>query len=88
MRYDPGELCCLVRSTGRSQMPFALLLAVFGLIFDLLHAATRRRRDLAVDVVVLRQQVRLYQRQAQRAPPLALGQSAPGRDPHAIPRPG
>src|SRR5829696_8822932 len=51
-------------------MPFALLLAAFGLVLDLLHAITRRRRDLALEVVVLRQQVRMYQRQTQRAPRL------------------
>ncbi len=51
-------------------MPFALLFATFALVLDLLHAATRGRRDLAVEVVVLRQQVRMYQRQATRAPRL------------------
>jgi hypothetical protein len=38
------------------------------LVLDLLHAVTRGRRDLAVEVVALRQQVRMYQRQATRAP--------------------
>jgi hypothetical protein len=52
-------------------MPFALLLAALALVLDLLHAATRGRRDLAVEVVALRQQVRLYQRQAHRAPCLS-----------------
>ena len=42
-------------------MPFALLLAACALVLDLLHAATRDRRDLAVEVGVLRQQVRMYQ---------------------------
>jgi hypothetical protein len=42
-------------------MPFALLLAAFALVLDLLHAATLGRRDLAVEVVVLCQQVRMYQ---------------------------
>ncbi len=36
-------------------MPFALLFTAFALVLDLLHAATRDRRDLAVEVVVLRQ---------------------------------
>ncbi len=49
-------------------MPFALLFAALTLVLDLLHAATRRQRDLAVEVVVPRQQVRMYQRLAQRAP--------------------
>jgi hypothetical protein len=49
-------------------MPFALLFAAFALVLDLLHAVTRRRRDLAVEVVVLRQQVRMYQRNARRPP--------------------
>ena len=49
-------------------MPFARLVAAFALVLDLLHAVTRGRQDLAVEVVVLRQQVRLYQRQAKRAP--------------------
>jgi putative transposase len=52
-------------------MPFALLFATFALIFDLLYALTRRQRDLAIEVVVLRQQVRMYQRKARRAPRLA-----------------
>ena len=52
-------------------MPFALLFAAFALVLDLLHAATRGQRDLAVEVVVLRQQVRMYQRQATRAPRLS-----------------
>src|SRR6476659_5615665 len=52
-------------------MPFALLFAAFALVLDLLHAVTRSRRDLAVEVVALRQQVRMYQRQATRAPRLA-----------------
>ncbi len=33
-------------------MPFALLFAAFALVLDLLHAATRGQRDLAVAVVV------------------------------------
>jgi len=52
-------------------MPFAFLFATFTLVLDLLHAVTRSRRDLAVEVIVLRQQVRMYQRKAQRAPRLA-----------------
>ncbi len=52
-------------------MPFALLLAVFRLVLDLLHAVTRFRQDLAVEVVVLRQQVRMYQRTGTRVPRLA-----------------
>src|SRR5829696_7040968 len=51
-------------------MPFALLFAAVALVLDLLHAVTRSRRDLAVEVVVLRQEVRMYQRKAQRAPRL------------------
>jgi len=52
-------------------MLFAFLFAAFTLVLDLLHAVTRGQPDLAVEVVVLRQQVRLYQRKAQRAPRLA-----------------
>ena len=52
-------------------MPFALLFATFALVLDLVHAATRGRGDLAVEVIVLRQQVRMYQRKATRAPHLA-----------------
>jgi putative transposase len=52
-------------------MPFALLFAAFALVLDLLHAVTRSRRHLAVEVVVLRQQVRMYQRKAPQAPRLA-----------------
>ncbi len=52
-------------------MPFALLFATFALVLDLLHAAPRRQQDLAVEVVVLRQQVRMYQRQAMRVPRLS-----------------
>jgi transposase len=51
-------------------MPFAFLFAVFALALDLLHAVTRDRRHLAVEVITLRQQVRVYQRQATRAPRL------------------
>ncbi len=52
-------------------LPFAFLFAVFALALDLLHVVTRGRPDLAVEVVVLRQQVRMYRRQARRAPRLA-----------------
>ncbi len=52
-------------------MPFALLYATFALLLDLLHAVTRGRRDLAVEVLVLRQQVRMYQRKATRPPRLS-----------------
>jgi len=49
-------------------MPFALLFAAFALVLDMLHAVTRGQRDRGVEVVVLRQQVRMYQRQAKRTP--------------------
>jgi hypothetical protein len=49
-------------------MPFTLLFAAFTLVLDLLRAATGRQQDLAVEVVVLRQHVRMYQRKARRAP--------------------
>jgi hypothetical protein len=49
-------------------MPFAVLFAIFALALDLLHSVTRDRRHLAFEVIVLRQQVRVYQRQATRAP--------------------
>ena len=52
-------------------MPFALVFAAVALVLDLLHAVTRDRRDLAVEVVALRQQVRMYQRKTKRAPRLA-----------------
>lgn len=52
-------------------MPFALRFAAFTLVLDLLHAVTRRQQDLAIEVVVLRQQLRMYERKAQRAPRLA-----------------
>ena len=52
-------------------MPFILLFAAFTLVLDLLRAATRRQQDLAVEVVVLRQQVRMYQRKARRPPRLS-----------------
>src|SRR4051794_19309608 len=55
---------------GRYPMPFALVFAVIALVLDLLHAVTRDRRDLAVEVVALRQHVRMYQRQAKQAPRL------------------
>ena len=51
-------------------MPFAILFAAFVLILDLLHAVTRDRRGLAIEVIAIRQQVRMYRRQAQRAPRL------------------
>jgi hypothetical protein len=48
-------------------MPFAPLLDAFRSAFDLLPAVTHRRRDLTVDVVVLRQRVRMYRCQATRS---------------------
>ncbi len=51
-------------------MPFAFLFAAFTLVLDLLRAVMRGRPDLVVEVVVLRQQVRMYQRKATR--PLRL----------------
>lgn len=70
MRYHPGESCRPARFTGKVPDALPLLFATFALVLDLLHAATRGRRDLAVEVVVLRQQVRMYQRKATRAPRL------------------
>ncbi len=52
-------------------MSYALLFAAFALVLDLLHAMTRSHRDLAVELVVLRQQLPMYQRKAPQAPRLA-----------------
>ncbi len=54
-------------------MSFTFLFTAFTftLVLDLLRAVTRRQGDLAVEVVVLRQQVRMYQRKARRAPHLS-----------------
>jgi hypothetical protein len=72
---------------GTNVMPLAFLFAAFTLVLDLLHAATRSRRDLAVEVVAQRQQVRMYQRQATRAPMLSWLQS-PGATRRLSPRDG
>ena len=63
-------------------MPFARLRAAFAPVLDLLHAVTRGQRELALQVVVLRQHVGQYRRQVTRAPlscSARLGSSAARR---------
>lgn len=43
-------------------MPFALLAAAFSFLPDLLHVVMRTERDRTVELLLLRQQLRVYQR--------------------------
>jgi putative transposase len=50
-------------------MPFLVLQVVCSFLLDLLHALRRSEHDQTIQVVLLRQQLRLYERQARRPRP-------------------
>ena len=50
-------------------MPFFALHVVFAFVLDLVHALTRSDHDRALELLLLRQQLRLYERQAQQPRP-------------------
>ena len=50
-------------------MPFLVLHVVFSFLLDLLHALRRSDPDKTIEVVLLRQQLRLYERQATQPRP-------------------
>ncbi len=50
-------------------MPFLVLHVVFSFLLDLIHALRRSDPDKTIEVVLLRQQLRLYERQARQPRP-------------------
>ncbi len=50
-------------------MPFLVLHVVLSFFLDLAHVLTRSRHDQALELVLLRQQLRLYERQATKPRP-------------------
>ena len=50
-------------------MPFLALHVVCSFPLDLLHVVTRSDHDQALELVLLRQQLRLYERQARQPRP-------------------
>jgi putative transposase len=50
-------------------MPFLVLHVVCSFLLDLLHALRRSEHDQTIEVVLLRQQLRLYERQARQPQP-------------------
>src|SRR5215210_3889258 len=50
-------------------MPFLILHVVFSFLLDLLHALRRNDHDKTIEVVLLRQQLRLYERQTTQPRP-------------------
>ena len=50
-------------------MPFLILHVVCSFLLDLLHALTRSHQAQAVELLLLRQQLRLYERQAKQPRP-------------------
>jgi hypothetical protein len=50
-------------------MPFLILHVVLSFLLDLAHALTRSHHDQALELVLLRQQLRLYERQAKQPRP-------------------
>ena len=50
-------------------MPFLVLHVVLSFLLDLAHVFTRADHDQALELVLLRQQLRLYERQATRPRP-------------------
>src|SRR5215211_6466306 len=54
---------------GSVRMPFLVLHVVFSFLLDLLHALRRSDHDQTIEVVLLRQQLRLYERQARQPRP-------------------
>ncbi len=50
-------------------MPFLVLHVVLSFLLDLVHVLTRSDHDQALELVLLRQQLRLYERQARQPQP-------------------
>ena len=50
-------------------MPFLALHVVCSFLLDLIHVVTRSDHDQALELILLRQQLRLYERQAKRPRP-------------------
>ncbi len=50
-------------------MPFLVLHVVLSFFLDLAHVLTRSRHDQALELVLLRQQLRLYEHQATKPRP-------------------
>src|ERR687885_1779685 len=50
-------------------MPFLVLHVVLSFFLDLAHVSTRSKHDQAVELLLLRQQLRLYERQAKQPRP-------------------
>src|SRR5215217_9033647 len=50
-------------------MPFLVLQVVFSFLLDLLHVLTRAHHDKDLELLLLRQQLRLYERQAKQPRP-------------------
>jgi len=50
-------------------MPFLVLQVVFSFLLDLAHVLTRSDRAKDVELLLLRQQLRLYERQAKQPRP-------------------
>src|SRR5215217_8684177 len=50
-------------------MPFLVLQVVFSFLLDLLHVLTRAHHDKDLELLLLRQQLRLYERQARQPRP-------------------
>ncbi len=50
-------------------MPFLVLHVAFSFLLDLIHALRRSDHDQTIEVVLLRQQLRLYERQARQPRP-------------------
>src|SRR5215208_6461012 len=54
---------------GSLPMPFLVLRVVLSFLLDLLHVVTRSDHDQALELILLRQQLRLYERQARQPRP-------------------
>ena len=50
-------------------MPFLVLHVVFSFLLDLIHVVTRSERDATLELLLLRQQLRLYERQTTQPQP-------------------
>ena len=50
-------------------MPFLALHVVFSFLLDVLHIFTRSKHDQAVELLLLRQQLRLYERKSTQPRP-------------------
>ena len=59
-------------------MPFLVIYVVLSFLLDLAHVFTRSDHDRALELVLLRQQLRLYERKAKQPTALALGESCAG----------